>query len=295
MNAVRIRAMHVRAGQTSDLDFAAACTAAEGWRTETRGTFEGFYAHDPAGCLIAEREGTPLGICIGTLYGASGVSRPQGFVGELIVVPEARGQGLGRRLLDRAVAHLRGADAQSIYLDAVLAAVPLYERAGFRKLCRSLRFGGTLEGQAHSSVRPMRAADLDAVCALDRRAFGADRRFFLERRWQQFPALCQVMERDGQLAGFVLSKRVDDLLAVGPWVVSPEAARPADLLHALARAAPGCTLGLGVLETNQAAVQAVRALGLVEREGPPWRMVLGTAENLGASPLAYAIGAPGKG
>ena len=36
---------------------------------------------------------------------------------------------------------------------------------------------------------------------------------------------------DGQLAGFALATRVDDLLSVGPWVVRPEVERPADLLE----------------------------------------------------------------
>ena len=90
----------VRRMQPEDLDFAAACTAAEGWRTQTRAEFEGFYAHDPEGCLIAEAAGTPVGICVGTSYGGP-PSGGYGFIGELIVVPEARGRDTGRLLLDR--------------------------------------------------------------------------------------------------------------------------------------------------------------------------------------------------
>jgi ribosomal protein S18 acetylase RimI-like enzyme len=293
MTSVQIRAMHA-----GDLDFAASCTAAEGWRTQTRAEFEGFYAHDPEGCFLAEQEGTPLGICIATPYkgpalvGYGFVGAPS-FIGELIVVPEARGQGIGRRLLDTAIAYLEG--AQGIYLDAVRAAAPWYERVGFRKVCQSLRFSGTIEGRAHANVRGMRVADLDAVCALDRSAFGADRRFFLERRWQRFPELGRVLEVDGRIAGFALATRVDDLVAIGPWVARPEVDRPADLLEGIALAAPGCTLGLGVLEINAAALSAVRELGLSKYAEPPWRMVLGPASDLGTSPMAYAIGSPAKG
>jgi hypothetical protein len=190
---------------------------------------------------------------------------------------------------------LRSRGAQGIYLDAVRAAVPMYERVGFRKLCQSLRFSGSIEGRAHDLVRTMTAGDLEAVCALDRRAFGADRRFFLERRWQRFPELAQVLEQDGGIAGFVLATRVEELVAVGPWIVRPDVTRPEPLLESLSLAAPACTLGLGVLETNRAAVQAIRAMGLSEREGPPWRMVLGPADDLGMSPMAYAIGSPAKG
>jgi hypothetical protein len=45
----------------SDLPFAAALTLGEGWHSETLEEFEGFFARDPAGCLIAERAGRPLG------------------------------------------------------------------------------------------------------------------------------------------------------------------------------------------------------------------------------------------
>jgi ribosomal protein S18 acetylase RimI-like enzyme len=219
----------------------------------------------------------------------------------LIVVPEARGRGVGRRLLESAIAYLHGRGARTICLDGVLAAVPLYERLGFRKRCRSLRFSGTLTGQAHRHVRPMTGADLNAVCALDREAFGADRGFFLERRLAQDPALCKVLVQDGQIGGFVLGRRVEGQVSAGPWVVRPEVERPADLLEAIAAEAEGCRLSLGVLESNQLAARAVRALGFTERADSPWRMVLGPSgasrvpDVLGASPLAYAIGSPAKG
>jgi ribosomal protein S18 acetylase RimI-like enzyme len=278
-----------------DLDFAASCTAAEGWRTQTRAEFEGFYAYDPEGCLIAEvsepgvSTDARVGICVGTPYGG------YGFIGELVVVAEARRQGIGRRLLERAIEHLRQRGAQSIYLEGVLAAVPWYERAGFRKVCRSLRFSGELEGRSHDHERAMCATDLDAVCVLDRRAFGADRPFFLKRRFVRHTALCRVVEQAGQIAAFAMAMRAGDLIAVGPWVVDLEVPRPGDLLEGIALAAPGCELGFGVLETNGAAVQAARALGFSERDEPPWRMVLGPVDDLGVSPLAYAIGSPAKG
>jgi hypothetical protein len=58
---------------------------------------------------------------------------------------------------------------------------------------------------------------------------------------------------------------------------------------------------LGILESNAAAVQAVRALGLTAHSDSPWRMVLEMSSSpshpnaLGASAMAYAIGSPAKG
>lgn len=71
----------IRAMEPSDLNFAAARTAAEGWTGETRHVFEGFYAHDPQGCLVAAMGDRRVGICVATSYG------PSGFIGELIVIP----------------------------------------------------------------------------------------------------------------------------------------------------------------------------------------------------------------
>lgn len=147
-----------------DLDFAAGCTAAEGWASETRQEFEGFLAHDPDGCFVAEVNGNPIGICVATSYGEAG------FLGELIVVPEMRGRGVGHRLIGHAVEYLRSRGAQNIFLDGDPPVVPLYERVGFRKVCRSLRFGGRIQRQSHPHVRAMRADDLDTIGAMDRDA-----------------------------------------------------------------------------------------------------------------------------
>lgn len=275
--------------QPPDLDFAAACTAAEGWASETREEFESFMAHDPAECLVAEADGERIGICVATPYGSSG------FVGELIVVPGWRGQGVGRQLLERAIAYLRGQGARNIFLDGVVAAVSLYERAGFDKLCRSLRFSGKIAGRSYPHVRPMRPEHLPTVRQLDRRAFGADRRYFLERRLACYPELCWILEQGGQVAGFILGRRGPGLISAGPWVVWPGVERPESMLESLATEAGGSPLALGVLETNTQAVTLIRSLGLTEHPAPPWRMRLGSTGNLGDSDQCYAVGSPAKG
>jgi GNAT superfamily N-acetyltransferase len=284
----------------ADLDFAASCTEVAGWGAQ-RGEFQGLYAHDPQGCFVAEgrgrgdRDERRIGICIATSYG------DVGFLGMLVVVPEARGRGIGRCLLDRAIGYLHSRGVRTIGLDGVQAAVPLYERLGFRKRCPSLRFRGTPQGQMHSRVRPMRTADLGAVCVLDWRAFGADRGFFLRRRFAQESALCKVLEQDGRIGGFILGRCSGKSITGGPWVVRPEVERPADLVEAVALEAEGTTISLGILESNAPAIEAARALGLTARDDSPWRMTLGPdaldvlSDVLGASPMAYAVGSPAKG
>ncbi len=279
----------VRQMLESDLDFAAGCTANEGWTSQIRSEFEGFLAHDPGGCFVVQAGARPVGICVATPYGAAG------FLGEFIVVPEWRGRGIGRHLMEHAIGYLHGRGVQSIFLDGEPRAVPLYERLGFRKITRSLRFAGTLTGAAHSAVRPMRLADLPAALELDRDAFGADRAFFLQRRLSQHPELCRVVECRGQVVAFILGRRGADWVAAGPWVVSPGVEHPEHLLESLALEAGGAAIHVGVLETNTVATRILASCGLVERPTWTWRMVLGTAACVGTSDQLYALGTPAKG
>ena len=272
-----------------ELEFAAELTAAEGWVSENPHTLEGFFLFDPQGCLIAEYRGTPVGMCIATYYGNSG------FIGELIVRPEARRIGVGAALLNQGVGYLKGRGVETIYLDGVVDAVDLYERNGFHKVCRSWRFRGNLAGKASPRVRRMEVRDLGKVSALDKRAFGADRSFFLRRRWAKFPELSYVLVTAGRITGFILGRKGEDWLSVGPWVMQDQAENPAELLSAFTLGKENQPFSLGVLETNREACNLVSALGFEERQDSPWRMALGASENLGASPLCYAVGSAAKG
>jgi GNAT superfamily N-acetyltransferase len=274
---------------SSDLGFAAMLTADEGWLSETKEDFEGFHLYDPHGCLVAEENGERIGMCVATAYGESG------FLGELIVRKDMRGRGIGTRLMQHALAYLSHRGVRSIYLDGVEGAIPLYERLGFRKVCRSLRFSGRLPGARYLGVRAMTHADLAVVAEMDRGAFGADRSFFLQRRLSLHPRLCKVLELEGRIRGFVTGRERTDLVSVGPWVVQSPGARPGQLLEALVTEGEGLDLAVGVLEVNSHAVKTMQDLGLAQRPRPPWRMVLGPSTGLGMCDEAYTIGSAAKG
>jgi GNAT superfamily N-acetyltransferase len=281
--------MIIQQMRVSDLDFAVECTTSEGWMSETREVFEGFLAYDPSGCFIVEECGKRIGLCVATIYSEFG------FLGEIIVVKERRGCGVGRRLVKHVVGNLRSRRVFNVLLDSVPAAVSLYERFGFNKLCRSLRFGGNLQGRLNPLVRAMQYGDLEGVKKIDRDLFGGDRGFFLERGLHLYPELCKVIQRDGQLAGFIMGRRGRGVVWVGPWETHYDVERPEDLLEDLAAEVGTPHLILGVLETNTKAVAKVRSLGLEEHPNPPWRMVLGSSGELSRFNQLYAIGSPAKG
>jgi predicted N-acetyltransferase YhbS len=259
----------IRAMKEADLTFAAECTAAEGW--------------------VSEDRGRPVGICVATDYGKSG------FIGELIVRPEVRGKGVGAKLLNHGVKVLKDRGVETIYLDGVVNAVDLYERNGYRKVCRSWRFSGELAGKPSTHVRQMSASDLDQVFKLDRLAFGVDRSFFLRRRLVIFPKLSYVMVDGERVSGFILGRSGEDWVSAGPWVMSSESENPVELLNSLALQAGGRSISISILDANHPACDLVRSLGFVERSDSSWRMALGNSAELGTSPLCFAVGSAAKG
>ena len=282
--SIIIRGMH-----KGDLSFAAQCTSAEGWVSEDQTTLEGFFINNAQGCLLAEENGQPVGICIATCYGISG------FIGELIVSPDARARGVGAALLNHGVRGLKGRGVETIYLDGVLKAVQLYERNGFNKVCRSWRFSGNLKGKKSSHVRRMNVGDLDQVLALDKDSFGADRSFFLKRRLELFPELSYVMENGRRITGFIMGRGGKNWIAAGPWVVDELDENPVDLLNAFALEGSDRPISIGILDCNPQACRSVQSLGFVARTDSPWRMAFGSKASLGVSPQCYAVGSAAKG
>jgi predicted N-acetyltransferase YhbS len=273
----------------NDLDFVDEMIRAVGWASQNRPVFEAFLEYDPAGCFIAEMEDRPIGTAIGTPYSACG------FIGEVVVRAELRNQGLGRQLVEHVIAYLHSRGAQGICLDGAARAIPLYERLGFQRICPSLRFFGKLQPKTHPHVRPMTATDLKAVFAFDRQAWGADRSFFLRKRFEQCPDLAFVQEREGVVSAYVFGRRHSNAVTIGPWLASESVTEPLGLLETLAERTGDSVLNIGVLEFNDRAVKCLREVGFERRTDVPWRMVLGKDTGLGRSPVCFAIGSPAKG
>ena len=84
----------------------------------------------PVSLVVAEGGDGLVGVAGLEVYGNNGLLR------SLAVSPEARGRGLGRRLVDRAVAKARGLGVESLYL-LTTDAGSWFEKLGFRYLDRS--------------------------------------------------------------------------------------------------------------------------------------------------------------
>lgn len=136
---------------------------------------------DPAGCWLAEdADGSPIGAAL--------AQRREGTWGLslLVVVPSARGTGVGKALLARTMEYGRGCLRGIICSSEHPAAPRTYRGAGFT-LHPTMRLAGTVrrEGLAvpDGPVAPGGSAQLDLLDSVDRRlrggAHGSDHRELL--------------------------------------------------------------------------------------------------------------------
>jgi uncharacterized protein (TIGR02453 family) len=93
-------------------------------------TIEDLAAHEPAGAVA-------FGAFAGDALVAVGLIGPEGEPGAwrirgMATEPEARGRGAGTAVLDALVRHASAQGAASVWCNARIRAVPLYERAGLR-------------------------------------------------------------------------------------------------------------------------------------------------------------------
>ncbi|HSM23271.1 MAG TPA: GNAT family N-acetyltransferase, partial [Anaerolineaceae bacterium] len=233
-----------------DLAFAAKLTIQEAWHSETLSELQNFYKHDREGCLIAEIDNQPVGICIATPYAHTG------FIGELIVDHPYRKQGIGFSLMENAIEFLTARDIKTIFLDGVQNAVQMYKSLGFLPLYRSLRFFGQLEEMKSNFVRQMRENDLGEINSLDKDTFGEDRSFFFKERLVQFPELAFVYEKDGVIQAYLFGRiGVGGWVTAGPWGSYLEEKSQMEILTHFQAAIGNQPFSIGVLEPRKSIVK----------------------------------------
>jgi GNAT superfamily N-acetyltransferase len=167
-------------------------------------------------------------------------------VGMMLVAARYGRRGLGRALMEH-VLNAAG-DGATVTLFATDMGRPLYEKLGFAAVRRNVSFVGRFRPSraaspaaspagSPGSVRPAAEADLPAILALDRAAFGADRGQILTR----LPALADqvaVFAAGGPagtgIAGYGAGWRVAPALTVIGPLVAPDGEAAKRLVEALA-------------------------------------------------------------
>ena len=190
-------------------------------------------------------------------------------LGMVITTPRLQERGAGRWMMEQILARTGSRD---LALHATHAAYRLYVALGFQTGPTVWQHQGIVTGAPppDARVRPLRPEDGDAVHALDRRAYTADRHAALALFLEQSTGT--VIEEGGRVTGYALCRRFGRGHVVGPVV----AATPDD---AVALAAPhvlahrGRFLRIDTAKTEGPFIAMLRACGLTahDRVTSMWR------------------------
>jgi GNAT superfamily N-acetyltransferase len=254
-----------------DLDDALVLSSTAGWnqRIDDWRMLLAIAAH---GCFAAWSGDRVVGTAIGIDYGGFG------WIAMMLVDPAWRGQGLGRRLLEAAVAAIPS--DRVIRLDATPLGRPLYQSHGFQDEARLMRLvapAGAREPAAGddgtpANARPVTAADLPAIAAADRDVFGGLRRPVLEWALDVAPESGWMLAGDGGVPQYCLGRRGRLFDQIGPVVACDDRAAQA-LVNAARRAASDRALVVDAAEAHPAFTGWLRRRGFAD-ERPLFRMRL---------------------
>lgn len=162
----------------------------------------------PAGCLVCRNKGIPVAFLTSIHY------RRSGWIGNLLVRKEWRGQGLGSALFQRALEVLDEAGTRTAWLTASASGRPIYERQGFRAIDTVNRWqtrGRITTGNDTADV-------FSEILALDEAGWG-DKRETLLRATVDRGSVSLLPE------GFMVHQGGESAAMIGPWGSSnPESA-----------------------------------------------------------------------
>lgn len=169
--------------------------------------------------LVAEIDGSIVGTIMAWRFGETFAT-----LGVIIVAVAHQGHGLGRLLASAMIERLAGC---TIILNATDEGLPLYRKLGFVELDTICQHQALAPGQtlvplrSGERVRPMGAADVDALETLYSEATGMDRKALLETLIAQGSTV--VLCREHEQTGFAVLRRFGRGWVIGP-VVAPDAA-----------------------------------------------------------------------
>jgi ribosomal protein S18 acetylase RimI-like enzyme len=221
-----------------------------------------------------------------------------GWVSMMIVRPDFRQRGLGRQLLAQCILDLA---AQGLVpgLDATPAGRELYQNHDFRDTWALTRWKCERPGVAGPGaavpgleLRAATAADLDALAALDHRAFGGARRSVLARLLERAPWLATLALRAGEPCGFLLARDGREAFQVGPVVATDAETAIALLGRTLVLLAGGAYVD--VLDRHHDVAAWLAAHGFAPQRRLT-RMLYRRDEPFGDARLAVAIAGPELG
>jgi GNAT superfamily N-acetyltransferase len=212
-------AISIRTMTDRDVQLGMTLASRAGWNQTAADWFR-LLAMEPAGCFVAEWEGRPAGTAVTTVLGAVG------WIAMVLVDEAVRGRGIGTRLVEHALTHLRRRSIPTVRLDATALGRPLYEKLGFVPEYEMARWEGDAPAETTESsffrAGPLAAHQLPAVAELDRHITGTDRQRLLKGIYELLGGAWAVTG-EGKLAGYGMLRPGARAIQVGPAVaLDPE-------------------------------------------------------------------------
>ena len=204
-----------------------------------------FYAADPQGFFVGERDGVPIG-CVSAVRYDLGF----GFLGLYIVKAEHRGHGFGLKLWRAAMDYLGD---RVVGLDGVVAQQDNYRKSGFQPAFRNIRHKGRGGGAAPPGLTELAAVPVEEILRYDATAFPAPRAEFLKRWIEQPQAVAFGVVDRRRLTGYGVLRACREGFKIGPLFADDEETAER-LLSGLLSRAPGAAVFLDTPEANPAAV-----------------------------------------
>ncbi|MBZ9737444.1 GNAT family N-acetyltransferase [Mesorhizobium sp. CA18] len=185
-----------------------------------------------SGAVALDDQGRVTGTILVTPYGADCA-----MINMVIVDRNARGKGLGRRLMEQAFAL---AGDRPLRLVATTDGMPLYEKLGFMPSGTILQHQGQVAAlEAPEGVEAASTHDLLEIKALDRDAYGADREALIDALAER--GEFAVIRRKGIIAAYAAIRPFGRGEVIGP-VIAGSAADAKGLISFFAASRPGAFL-----------------------------------------------------
>jgi GNAT superfamily N-acetyltransferase len=227
----------------ADIDIFLELADGEGWVCD-RWEFEFLFRTFPQGCLVARDGERPVGFITSIKY------RESGWVGNLLVRKELRGNGVGTMLMEKALSALSAAGAGTVWLTASPSGKPIYEALGFVAVDVVNRWVGTGIGGHPTVPETMNHSEM---LAIDQAGWGDWRDTLIDA--------VAVRGRVLSVAGaFLVCQPCGGGLQLGPWSGTGHAAQVL-LGYALAETEAGERIFLDVPIRNTVQTDLLLKMG----------------------------------
>lgn len=276
-----IERIEIRLLFESDIPAAMKLKEAAGWN-QTEADWSRLIKLEPNGCFAAIENDQLVGTTTTTTY-----EDDLAWIGMVLVDPQHRRRGIATRLIETALAYLDGKVAV-VKLDATAEGSLVYEKFGFKTESLVERWRDSVKSR--SVEREDTAVNLEALLALDRRAFSADRSRLIKSLIDDSrisPVL--VKDESGSLTGYALARLGTRAVYIGP-VVTTDTRHVENLLDRILGHVSGSSVYIDFSNECGVSSSVLADRGFV-KERDLIRMSFGQ-RSVKTSPLVIAIAGP---